>query len=200
MKVDGRWGSGSGREPEELRAILRQWRVPGPPHEIEDDLRRTFRRRRGRRRPVLWLVVAASLALLLAYQVKPPGRPSPPVVAERPMPRTPPPPPVVAETHRHETPATPVPAARTQRAAVAPPVEDAVIVEPRQAELLAQLARQLKGARQALPGVSLPRIEAVPAGGPPPRVRAVQEGDTLLQYHAHWEKVGNEWPFLHRSL
>jgi hypothetical protein len=196
MRVDRRWGSGGGREPEELRAILRQWKVPRPPREIEDDLRRTFRKRRDRRPRLLWLAVAASVALLLAYQVKPPGRPALPVVPERPMTRTPSPPPVV-ETHRHDTPGPPP---RTRRAAVAPPVEDAVIVEPRQAELLAQLARQLKGVRQALPGVSLPRIEAVPAGGPPPQVRAAREGDTLLQYNAHWEKVGNEWPFLHRSL
>ena len=199
MKVDGGLGSGSDREPEELRAILRQWKVPGPPREIEEDLRRTFRKRRGRRPPVLWLVVAASVALLLVYQVKLPGRPAPPVVTERPMVETPLPPPMV-ETNPNEERVTPGPGARTRRAVVAPPVDDAVIVEPRQAELLAQFARQLRGARQALPGVSLPRIEAVAADVPPPQVQAVQERDALLQYRAHWETVGNEWPFLHRSL
>jgi hypothetical protein len=199
MRVDGELGSGSGREPEDLRRILRQWKVPGPPPEIEDDLRRTFRRRRGRRPPLLWLAVAASLALLLVYEVKGPGRPARPVVAERPTLRTPPPPPRV-EANRREARATPDPAARTPRAPAAPPAEGAVIVEPRQAELLAQLARQLQGARQAPPGVSVPRIEAVAADAPPPQIRATQWRDTVLQYRDHWEKVGDEWPFVYRSL
>ena len=199
MRVDGGLGSGSGREPEDLQTILRHWKVPGPPTEIEDDLRRTFRRRRGHRPPLLWLAVAASLALLLVYEVKGPGRPAPPVVAERPTLRTPPPPPVV-EADRRETRATPDPAARAPRAAVAPPAEGAVIVESRQAELLAQLARQLQGARQAPPGVSVPRIEAVAADAPPPPIQAAQTRDTVLQYRDHWERVGDEWPFVHRSL
>jgi hypothetical protein len=199
MSVNRGLGSGSEREPEELRTILRQWRVPGPPPEIEDDLRRTFRRRRGRRPPLLWLAVAASLALLLVYQVKRPGRPAPPVVAERPTLRIPPAPPVV-EADRRETRATPDAAAHAPRAAVAPPAEGAVIVEPRQAELLAQLARQLQGVRQAPPGVSVPRIETVAADEPPPPIRAPQARDTVPQYRAHWEKVGNEWPFVQRSL
>jgi hypothetical protein len=196
MRLRGRWDSGNGGEPDELREILGQWKVPGPPREIEDDLRRTFRRRRGRRPPVIWLALAASLALLLVHQVTLSGRP--PVVAERPLPNTLPPTPLVEASL--ETRATPAPAPRVQRAAVAAPVGNAVIVEPRQAELLAEFARQLQGARQALPGVSLPQIEAVAADAPPPQIQAAQTQNTVPQYRNHWESVGNEWPFLHRSL
>lgn len=199
MKADGEFGWESGREPEELRAILRQWKVPPPPREIEEELRRTFRRRRSNRRSILWLAAAASLALLLVYQAKPPGRPTPLVVVERPAFRTPPPAPLV-EAPRREARATPDPAARRPWTAAAPPLEGLVIVEPRQAELLAQLARQLQGARGAQPAVSLPRIEAVPADAPAPPVRAAPARDTVLEYSAHWETVGNEWPFMHRPL
>jgi len=106
----------------------------------------------------------------------------------------------VVEANRRETSALPDATAHAPRAAVVPLVEGAVIVEPRQAELLAQLARQLQGTRQAVPGVSFPRIEAVPADAPPPPIRAARERDTVLEHRDHWEKVGDKWPFVHRSL
>jgi hypothetical protein len=66
MKANLRPGPEDGPEREALRAFLRQWHVPGPPPDIEEDLRRTFRRRRSGRRPVVWLALAAGLASSLA--------------------------------------------------------------------------------------------------------------------------------------
>ncbi len=199
MKADGVVGWEGGREPEDLRGILQQWKVPSPPGEIEEELRRTFRRRRSKRRSIAWLAVAAGLILLLVYQVGRPWRPTPAVVAERPVLKSPPRPPVV-EARRLEASVIPEAAGHAPRAAVVPSVEGDVIVEPRQAELLAQLGRQMQGARQALPGVSLPRIEAVPANEPAPAIRAAQARDNVLPYRAHWEKVGDEWPFVYLPL
>lgn len=199
MKADGEFGWEGGREPEDLRGILRQWKVPSPPAEIEEELRRTFRRRRSRRRSIAWLAVAASLTLLLAYQVGRPGRPTSTFVAERPALESPPRPPVV-EARRPEASVIQKAAAHAPRAAVVPSVECDVIVEPRQAELFAQLARQMQGARQALPGGSLPRIEVVSADEPAPAIRPAQARDTVLPYRADWEKVGDEWPFVYLPL
>jgi hypothetical protein len=199
MKAGGEFGWEGSRGPEDLRGVLQEWKVPPPPREIEEELRRTFRRRRSHRRPIAWLAVAASLTLLLVYQVGRPWRPTPAVVAERPVLKTPPRPPVVV-ARPLEANAIPEAAARAPRAAVVPLIGGDVIVEPRQAELLAQLARQLQGARQAPPGVSLPRIEAVPAEAPAPSIWAAQARDAVLPYRAHWEKVGDVWPFVHRPL
>ena len=202
MKADGELGSGSDREPEELRTILRQWKVPGPPLEIEEQLRRTFRGRRSKRRRTVWLAVAASLALVLAYAVRPLGRPAPPLVAERPAPVAPPASPAsTVEPNRVET-RGPVHAsrARARPARAARPARSEVLVEPGQAELLRQLARQLRGTRQAPPGASLPRIEVMPANAPAGPILETQARDDVLEYRAHWEKVGSEWPFVHRSL
>jgi hypothetical protein len=82
----------------------------------------------------------------------------------------------------------------------APAARNEIIVEPRQAELLAQLARQLRGTRQGGPGVSLPRIEVVPADAPPSPIRKAQTHDEVLPYRTHWEDVESEWPFAHWSL
>ena len=168
MRVDGGLGSGSGREPEELRTILQAMEGAGA---TAARSRTTFVGPSGggevAERRLLWLAVAASLALLLVYQVKRPGRPAPPVVAERPALRTPPPPPRVEATRR-EARATPTLRPERRGHAAAPPAEGAVIVEPRQAELLAQLARQLQGARQAPPGVSAAADRGGGRGRPAP--------------------------------
>ena len=81
-----------------------------------------------------------------------------------------------------------------------PPAETEVLVEPGQAELLVQLARQLRGTRQALPGVSMPRIDEVRADAPASPIPEMQAGDEVLAYRSQWEKVGSEWPTWQRSL
>jgi hypothetical protein len=84
--------------------------------------------------------------------------------------------------------------------AVAPLSPNAVLVESRQGELLLQLARQLNGTRQARPGVSLPRIEIVPADAPPIPILKAETKDDVMEHRSHWENVETEWPFTHRSL
>lgn len=200
MRVDGGLGSGSGREPEDLRAILRQWKVPGAPPEIEDDLRRTFRRRRDRRLPIFWLAVAASVVLLLVYHLAPRGRPSAPVVAESAPSATPaaptlPPPPVAVrplEARAREIGAL----ARARQA----PREEDVVVEPGQAALLAQLARELRGKRVAPPAAAAPQIVAAPLEARPRPILEAPPRDTFLSHRTEWKRIETEWPFVHRSL
>src|SRR6185503_15358649 len=63
MKADANhdWDDG---EAAELRAALRGWTVPPPPTEIEDALRREFRRRRPRRPSAVWLSLAAAVVVV----------------------------------------------------------------------------------------------------------------------------------------
>jgi hypothetical protein len=204
MKADREFGGGDG-EPEDLRKILRQWTVLGPPPEIEEQLRRTFRRRRSKKQRIVGLAVAAGLTLLLVHQVTGPLRPGPPGVAERaasvaPPASTPPSPVMVPPTRIESRAPLPSVPARARRAPTAPPAETEVVVEPGQAELLVQLARQLRGTRQALPGVSVPRIDEVRADAPASPIPEMQVGDDVLAYRSRWEKVGSEWPTWHRSL
>jgi hypothetical protein len=61
MKAKLRPGPEDGPEREALQAFLRQWDVGGPPPDLEEDLRRAFRRRRSGRRPVVWLAAGRAL-------------------------------------------------------------------------------------------------------------------------------------------
>ncbi len=205
MKADrGFDGGDDGGGPEDLRTILRQWRAPAPSPEIEEELRRTFRRRRSSGRRRVWLALAASLlvvaalALLLNESMRAPGRlaerPTPPLVSS-----PAPPPPVAPERAAIPGPAhaTPAPAKRSPKV---PLPRNEVIVEPGQAELLAELARQWRNVRQAGPGLSLPRIEVLPADAPPSAILQAQAKDEVPEYRTRWKDVESEWPFAHWAL
>lgn len=192
----------NGPEREALRAFLRRWHVAGPPPDIEEDLRRTFRRRRSRRRPVVWLALAAGLALLALWQVTPTGRPVPPerpVVVASPRPAPSVPPESSRTVTRADFAAAPAPPARARRATVLSPTEPEVIVEPGQAELLVQLGRDLQVMRPAEPGTTPPRIETVPADAPEAPIPRMRTTDAPA-YRATWETVAGEWPFVHLSI
>jgi hypothetical protein len=80
------------------------------------------------------------------------------------------------------------------------PARNEVVVEPGQAELLAELARQWRNARQAGPGLSLPRIEVLPADAPPSAILQAQARDEVPEYRTRWKDVESEWPFAHWAL
>src|SRR5258708_37244186 len=63
MRRDEEFGS-SGSE--ELRRVLHQWKAPGAPPEIEEQLRQRFRQRRSRRQRTRWLALAAGIVVALA--------------------------------------------------------------------------------------------------------------------------------------
>jgi hypothetical protein len=201
MALDLKSGSGGDPERERLRSILRQWDAPAPPPEIEEGLRRAFRRRRTRGRLPLWLSLAAALALLLLGQVD--------------------------WTHRRPSAASPVPALRSSTphplsppaasldrsvsrptASVAvvhePPgvkrgsATEAVVVEPGQRELLVELAERLRSRRQPRTVVSAAAVESVPAGA---RGRSTLEvaPTEVPRYEARWEGVADEWPLVQLS-
>ena len=192
-----------GPEREALRAFLRHWHVAGPPPDVEEDLRRTFRqRRRWGRRPVVWLALAAGLALLALSQVVPKGRP---VAPERPVVvASPRPAPTVAPesgtiVSRAGVAAAPVPPAGVRRAPVPSPAAPEVIVEPGQAELLVQLGRELRTVQQEAPRTTPLLIETVPADAPEAPIPRMPATDAPA-YRAAWETVEGEWPFIHRAV
>jgi len=202
MKANLTPGPEDGPEREALRAFLRQWRVPGPPPDIEEDLRRAFQRRRSGRRPVVWLALAAGIALVVLSQAVPTGRPVPPerpaaAASPRPVPSVPPESgPIVSRPGAAAAPAPPV---RVRRASVPSPAEREVIVEPGQAELLAQLGRELRAVQQEAPRTTSLRIETVPADAPEATIPQMWATDAPA-YRATWETVAGEWPFMHRSV
>jgi hypothetical protein len=203
MKANLRPDPEDGPERAALRAFLRHWHVAGPPPDIEEELRRTFRRRRSRRRPVAWLALAAGLALLALWQVTPTGRPVPPerpvvVATPRPAPSVPPEPSPVA-VGRAEAAAAPASPARLRRVPVPPATESEVIVESGQAGLLVQLGRELQTLRQAEPGGTPPPIETVPADAPEAPIPKMHAAEAP-SYRAEWETVAGEWPFIHRFV
>ena len=199
MKADLR--SGDGPEREGLRSILRQWDVPAPPPEIEEDLRRTFGRRRAKGRPVLWLTLAAAavLAALAVWRVEvgeraaTPASPERPVAAATPIRPTP-----TAEParSRHPDSVMAFPVQRPRRPDPAPR-EAEVVVEPGQGRLLAELEGKLRGVRQAAPGTSIPWIADGPADQPA-TIGAAEAAD-VPRYEGEWETVEAEWPYVHRS-
>jgi len=163
-------------EAAELRAALRGWTVPPPPTEIEDALRGEFRRRRLRRRPAMWLSLAAAVVVvtLAAWpfvSTRLGGRPS---VARVPSPTLGP---SAPEPPRNAAIRT---ARRAVRSAALPKAmkPEPVIVEPAQAELLAEFGRRAWERAEAAPGASLPRMPAAEAPA----------------YRAEWEEMAGVWP------
>lgn len=204
MKADREFGGGDGGGgPEELRTILRQWRVPAPSPDMEEELRRTFRRGRSRKRRLVWLALAASLfvatalVLRLTSPMKAPDRVAEPAASVSPSAAGPPkvePPPADKRGPVHAS------SAPAKRSPTVRPARNEVVVEPGQAELLAELARQWRNARQAGPGLSLPRIEVLPADAPPSAILQAQARDEVPEYRTRWKDVESEWPFAHWAL
>lgn len=197
--------------PDDLRAILRQWRVPETPPGIEDELRRAFRHRRNRGRDRAWkLALAAGLVIAVVTTGRATFAPRPPVAAPPPTPErslsavagrdvlettTPPVEPVGGRSkpwgERRSLPA----AHRTARR-----VEPVVIVEPGQAALLAQLARDLRGVRHALPGGPPAAAEVMSADARPEALRHAPARDEPRSYHRDWKQIDAEWPSVHWSF
>jgi hypothetical protein len=201
MKANTIPGPGDGPERDAIREFLRHWHVAGPPPGLEADLRRTFRRRRSRRRTVAWLALAAGLALAALSQTVPARRPAP---VERPVAEVSPRPaapvasgsgPIVTRGPGAPARSTPARHARATR----PRGRPDVVVEPKQAELLAQLGRELQSLRQAEPGGTPPDVETVSADAPEPPISKVLDAEAR-PYRAEWETVAGEWPFIHRAV
>jgi hypothetical protein len=197
MKADRGFVGEGGGESDRLRAVLREWRAPGPPPEIEDDLRRRFRRGRGRR-PVVWLALAACAALLILNLVTRGDRPATPVVVEpgQAAAAPEPPSPLRAAEKTVEPGAQARDLTRPRRARRA----ETVVVEPGQAALLAQLARELRGARFAPPAGAPPPIVAAPHGARPGPILEAPPRDVFLPHRTQWKRLETEWPFVHRTL
>jgi hypothetical protein len=192
MKANLKPGGEDGPEREALRAFLRHWRVGGPPSDLEEDLRRTFRRRRPGRRPVVWI----ALAVMPRERPVPPGRPAA-AVSPRPAPALlPGPGPMVRQADAAAAPPRP---ARARRARVVPAREPDVVVEPGQAELLVRLGRELRNVEQVAPGTAPPRVDSVAADAPQTPIPQVPAPGAPA-YRATWEAVAGEWPFIHRAV
>jgi hypothetical protein len=186
MKQDLKPIEEDGPEWDELRALLRRWRAPQAPPEIEDALQREFRRRRARRRPVLWVPLAAAAALIVAWLVRPANLPFSTTSPKAPVvPVSSPAPPLrTAEPDRSSgaTPAVAEPG-RARRRSTPWPKQPQVVVEPDQAALLAELGRTLSRTRQAIPGTAIPQMPEV----------------EVPRYLEEWQTVTGEWPLVQQS-
>ena len=209
MKANLKPGGGDGPGGEELRSFLRHWVVPGPPPEIEEGLRRTFRRRRAKGRPALWipLATAAALALLAVWRIGMKDRPVAPAPAERTVAVATPAPPAPAAVGPAPPPSAPAPgrpyaavsAARPSRRPTPAPPEAEIVVEPGQAQGLAELGRRLRDVLQGVPGTTVPRVETLSAAAATSPIPAVGATDVPV-YQAEWGAVAGEWPFVHQSV
>jgi hypothetical protein len=200
MKTDLRNGSGGGPE-ETLRSMLRQWDAPVPPPEIEEDLRRAFRRRRGRTRRPLWLSLAAALALLLVGQVEWSHRRLPAgATVPAPPSATPYPPSPLATSPARPTsrPTASMASVQEPPGSKRGPAPDAVVVEPGQRELLVELAERLRERRHPRAVVSAAAVESVPAGAREESTLEVAPAE-VPRYEGRWERVENVWPLVQLS-
>ena len=187
MKADAKRDSGGGPERDELRQMLRHWPVPEAPPEIEKGLQRAFRGRRALRRRALWLSLAACVTLLLTWHVRRLEPPMRPAAAPGPVAATAlqPPPAPAAERERApgSTPVAVAPA-RARRPSGPRRREPEVIVERAQAELLAELGRNVWATRHAAPGTAIPLLPDV----------------EVPRYRQEWEAVAGEWPLVQQSV
>ena len=193
--------SGGGREREPLRPVLDQWKVPEPPREIEWQLRRTFRQgRAGHRRLKEWLAAAVASLILIVVLLDRRGQDAKPRSVVEQAAAAPAPIGMTAEPHHVEVPAAAAPPPRvTRRARARRPAEPEVLVEPRQAELLLQLARSLRGTRQAPPALSMPRVEVVGADAPAVAIPEAQPTE-VPAHRTEWGTVAGQWPPIHLPL
>lgn len=196
--IDRNVGGEEGRD--ELRSLLRHWHAPGAPPEIEEKLRRAFRRRRSRRRRLVWLPLAAGLTLLLVAQFERAGRPVPPAPPEAGAPVTSPalPPPPTKAPERSVTVAK-APAPRAARHPPSPEVaaEPEVVFEPGQAELLVAFARRLRSVGEAGTG-PIPRAESLSRDAALARTLAAPQ-TAAPSYRRQWETRTDEWTLVHQS-
>jgi hypothetical protein len=198
MKTDARPDRDEEPEREELRALLRSWQAPGPPPGIEAGLRREFRRRRQPARRVLtWGALAAGLALLVAGLLaarRDSGGPAAPntgtgqaaaTTAPTPVPHTEAVGPTAVSSRLEVAAGRPREPERGVRDRVATESDRKIVVEPGQAELLAQLGRRLWETQQAAPATE---------------VVAMPEAYTPTTYRAEWQPVAGVWPQLQQSV
>lgn len=186
MKQDAKADERDGPEREELRALLRQWPAPQAPPEIEDALRREFRRRRSRMGFPLWVPLAAAATLIVAWQMRPAGQPSRSPLPEAPAASAPSPAAPRATVGRDRvsgtTPALVEPI-RARRRPIQRPRQPEVIVEAGQAALLAELGRKLSRTHHAVPGTVIPQMPEV----------------EVPRYLEEWQAVAGEGPVVQES-
>jgi len=208
MKTDFRPDSGD--EPRDgLRAMLHEWKVPPAPPALEADLRRAFRQRRRPRRLAPWLALAAALAGLALWPLLREGRapaasrgteaPTSPSLAGEGAPGQDAAQPAPAlEAPRQALAAARVAAsgARPARRAPAKPAVPPVVVEPGQAELLAQLGAQLQDLRPPTTVLSGAEVALVPAHAPG---TPTFEDAQVPRYEGEWERVAGVWPLVQLS-
>jgi len=183
MKADAGPDWDDGPERDRLRVLLRAWSAPEAPRAIEDDLRSELRKALGRRRRggmrALWLPLAAGLAGLAAWPLlapdpgaRPASAPAPPAPLASGAPTE-----AVSE-------ARPLPSAPARRAIAAGRAPGprtagaAVIVEPAQAELLAEFGRRAW------------ETPTAPGG----EASEVVFGAEAPSYRGEWHEIAGEWP------
>lgn len=211
MKSDIARGPRPEPEPEALRSMLRSWRAPAPSAGIEQELRQAFRglhrqRRASTARRAVWLSLAAALGiaalsrLWLGVQPAPPPEQEGPITIASARPSLP----STGASERTgpslagtEAPAPRVPPAPSRQAPRGPARRD-VITEPGQAELLAELARSLRGVRQVQAADGVPRAEALPPGAAEATLQGARTGEPP-EYRGDWVAVTDEWPPIHRA-
>jgi hypothetical protein len=77
--------------------------------------------------------------------------------------------------------------------------EPEVVVEPRQAGLIAELGRELRDPRPNLPAVGISPVETLPADVRTTPVPTLPASD-VPKYAVAWETVAGEWPPRHQSV
>jgi hypothetical protein len=179
---------------EDLRQILKEWRVPDVPRDIEEELRRTFRRRLRARVVLSWLITAAALAMFVGAPLYRPRLPlaQPPTSAPVAAPLLEPAPPVVAAPAPVEAPPR-IPVARAEPRPMRTRPQPEVIVEPDQGRLIAQLSRALNRATWT-PGritTTVPRSESASSEVPAVEFDAVTTAPVSMSA----VEIGSvEWP------
>lgn len=186
----------------DLRRFLRQWPEPVAPPEIEEDLRRAFRRRRARRPTLWWLPLAAGLTLLLAWQIHRVGRPVSPIpTGQRPLvSATPWPAPILGPDLPESEVFLPAPTPRRRTSSLpAVHAEPEVVVEPGQAELLVAFARTGPGVIEVGSGAAMPRAEGLSVGAAvAPNLAMPEIG--AVRYRTEWRARTDEWPLVQLSV
>jgi len=206
MKQYRRFERSMSEDRGELRVLLQEWKAPAPPPAMEQALRLRMRRRPTWKRRGAWLAAAASVALVLLARraAPPPGAPYPSSQPRSAAPQAP------ARSSAGSVAALTIPPSPPRggrpasgreglrRAEKRVRSEPAVLVEPGQAALYVELARQLRGTQQVPAGASPPPVEVIPVHARPTVEPPLQS--ELLPHSSVWEVVGSEWPSVRRAL